>query len=91
MHQPLFSKVGWHISHFYKIIYLEGESPVVITVKEESVEDRGEGRVPHVNQEGGQELHHGGELKVKAVEKKGDVVDHVTILDESGQRNKRML
>ena len=64
MHQPLFSNVGWHISHFYKI-YLEGESPIVITVEEESVEDRGEGGVPHVDQEGGQELHHGGELKVK--------------------------
>ena len=46
-------------------IYLEGECPIVITVEEESVEDRGEGGVPHVDQEGGQELHHGGELKVK--------------------------
>ena len=44
-------------------IYLEGECPIVITVEEESVEDRGEGGVPHVDQEGGQELHHGGELK----------------------------
>ena len=61
MHEPLFSKVGWHI------LYLEGKSPVVITVEEESVEDGGEGGVPHVDQEGGQELHHGGELKVKVM------------------------
>ena len=48
--------------------YLKGECPVVITVEEESVEDGGEGGVPHVDQEGGQELHHGGELKVKVMQ-----------------------
>ena len=46
-------------------IYLEGKCPVVITVKEESVENRGEGGVPDVDEEGGQELHHGGELEEK--------------------------
>ena len=45
--------------------YLKSKRPIVITVEEESVEDWGEGGVPHVDQEGGQELHHGGELKVK--------------------------
>ena len=40
----------------------------MITVEEESVEDGGEGGVPHVDQEGGQELHHGGELKVKVMQ-----------------------
>ena len=46
-------------------VYLEGKCPVVITVKEESVENRGEGGVPDVDEEGGQELHHGGELEEK--------------------------
>ena len=39
----------------------------MITVKEEGVEDGGEGGVPHVDQEGGQELHHGRELKAKVM------------------------
>ena len=37
----------------------------MITIEEKSVEDGGEGGVPHMDQEGGQELHHGGELEEK--------------------------
>ena len=48
-------------------LYLKGKCPVVIAVKEEGVEDGGEGGVPHVDQEGGQELHHGRELKAKVM------------------------
>ena len=65
-HFIMFEPLSNALAHFLVFkVYLEGECPIVITVEEESVEDRGEGGVPHVNQEGGQELHHGGELKVK--------------------------
>ena len=53
-----------HLSVFSCKEYLKGKCPIVITVEEESVEDGGEGGVPHVDQEGRQELQHGGELKV---------------------------
>ena len=60
---------GYHKPHTaISLFYLKGECPVMITVEEESVEDGGEGGVPHVDQEGGQELHHGGELKVKVMQ-----------------------